>query len=52
VVSKHGVPVSIIFDRDAGITQNSWRAFQQALGTQSTTLHLQTDEQEKECYKC
>jgi hypothetical protein len=23
VVSKHGVPVSIIFDRDAGITQNS-----------------------------
>lgn len=48
VVSKHGVSVSIIFDRDTRYNSNLWRAFQQAMGTQlnmSTAFHPQTDGQ-------
>ena len=48
VVSKHGVPVSIISDRDARFNSNFWRAFQRAMGTQldmSTAFHPQTDGQ-------
>ncbi|GKB58142.1 putative reverse transcriptase domain-containing protein [Tanacetum coccineum] len=34
VVSRHGVPVSIISDRDGRFTSQFWHAFQKALGTQ------------------
>ncbi|GKD17282.1 putative reverse transcriptase domain-containing protein, partial [Tanacetum coccineum] len=46
VVSRHGVPVSIISDRDGRFTSQFWQAFQKALGTRldmSTSYHPQTD---------
>nr|GEY37702.1 putative reverse transcriptase domain-containing protein [Tanacetum cinerariifolium] len=46
VVSRHGVPVSIISDRDGMFTSQFWQSLQEALGTQldiSTTYHPQTD---------
>ncbi|GJR68941.1 putative reverse transcriptase domain-containing protein [Tanacetum coccineum] len=42
VVTRHGIPVSIICDRDGRFTPNFWRAFQKALGTHldmSTAYH-------------
>ncbi|GKD50995.1 reverse transcriptase domain-containing protein [Tanacetum coccineum] len=48
VVSRHGVPVSIISDRDGRFTAPFWQVFQKGLGTQldmSTTYHPQTDRQ-------
>ncbi|GJZ36635.1 retrovirus-related pol polyprotein from transposon TNT 1-94 [Tanacetum coccineum] len=48
VVSRHGVPVSIIFDRDRRFTSNFWKSLNKALGTRldmSTTYHLPTDGQ-------
>ncbi|GJQ92731.1 putative reverse transcriptase domain-containing protein [Tanacetum coccineum] len=48
VVTRHGIPVSIICDRDGRFTSNFWRSFQKALGTRfdmSTTYHPKTDEQ-------
>ncbi|GKD66135.1 putative reverse transcriptase domain-containing protein [Tanacetum coccineum] len=48
VVTRHGIPVSIIYDRDGRFTSNFWRAYQKALGTRldmSTAYHLQTDGQ-------
>ncbi|GJU69944.1 putative reverse transcriptase domain-containing protein [Tanacetum coccineum] len=50
VVTRHGIPVSIICDRDPRFTSNFWRSFQKAMGTQldmSTTYHPQTDGQIK-----
>ncbi|GJV26751.1 putative reverse transcriptase domain-containing protein [Tanacetum coccineum] len=50
VVTRHGIPVSIICDRDGRFTSNFWKAFQKALGTRldmSTTYHPQTDGQSK-----
>ncbi|GKC11671.1 putative reverse transcriptase domain-containing protein [Tanacetum coccineum] len=48
IVAHHGVPVSIILDRDARFTSRLWQTFQKALGTQldmSTAYHPQTDGQ-------
>nr|GEV42623.1 putative reverse transcriptase domain, ribonuclease H-like domain, aspartic peptidase domain protein [Tanacetum cinerariifolium] len=50
VVTRHGVPVSIICDCDGRFTSSFWRSFQNALGTRldmSTAYHLQTDGQSK-----
>nr|GEX17715.1 putative reverse transcriptase domain, ribonuclease H-like domain, aspartic peptidase domain protein [Tanacetum cinerariifolium] len=48
VVTRHGIPLLIISDRDPRFASNFWRAFQKALGTRldmSTAYHLQTDGQ-------
>ncbi|GJX33384.1 putative reverse transcriptase domain-containing protein [Tanacetum coccineum] len=48
IVSRHGVPISIISDRDSHFTSRFWRSLQNALGTQldmSTTYHPKTDGQ-------
>ncbi|GJT27329.1 putative reverse transcriptase domain-containing protein [Tanacetum coccineum] len=50
IVSRHGVPISIILDHDSSFTSRFWQSMQSALGTQldmSTTYHPQTDGQSK-----
>ncbi|GJS36919.1 putative reverse transcriptase domain-containing protein [Tanacetum coccineum] len=47
-VQNHGIPASIICDRDGRFTLNFWRSFQKALGTDismSTAYHPETDGQ-------
>ncbi|GKB33662.1 putative reverse transcriptase domain-containing protein [Tanacetum coccineum] len=46
IVSRHGVPISIISDRDSHFTSRFWQSMQNALGTQldiSTAYHPETD---------
>ena len=48
IVSRHGVPLDIISDRDARFSSHFWKTMQSALGTQlnlSTAYHPQTDGQ-------
>ncbi|GKB65897.1 putative reverse transcriptase domain-containing protein, partial [Tanacetum coccineum] len=48
IVARHGIPASIICDRDRRFTSNFWRSFQKALGTDismSTAYHPETDGQ-------
>ncbi|GJS67804.1 putative reverse transcriptase domain-containing protein [Tanacetum coccineum] len=50
IVSRHGVPISIISDRDSHFTSKFWQSLQNALGTQldtSTAYHPKTDGQSK-----
>ncbi|GKD76106.1 putative reverse transcriptase domain-containing protein [Tanacetum coccineum] len=50
VVTRHGIPISIIYDRDPRFASNFWRSFQKALGTNldmSTAYHPQTNGQRK-----
>nr|GEY21115.1 retrotransposon protein, putative, Ty3-gypsy subclass [Tanacetum cinerariifolium] len=50
IVYRHGVPVSVIFDRDSLFTSRFWVSLQKALGTQldlSTAYHPETDGQSK-----
>ena len=47
IVLLHGVPVSIVSDRDPRFTVEFWKSFQRAMGTQlrmSTAFHSQTDD--------
>ncbi|GJW71412.1 putative reverse transcriptase domain-containing protein [Tanacetum coccineum] len=48
VVTRHGIPVSIICDRNGTFKSKFWRSFQKALGTRldmSTAYHPQADGQ-------
>nr|GEW90049.1 putative reverse transcriptase domain-containing protein [Tanacetum cinerariifolium] len=48
VVTRHGIPVSIISDRDSRFASNFWMSLQNALGTRldmSTAYHPKTDGQ-------
>nr|GEV81386.1 putative reverse transcriptase domain-containing protein [Tanacetum cinerariifolium] len=48
VVTRHGIPVSIISDHDPRFASNFWRSLQNALGTRldmSTAYHSKTDGQ-------
>ncbi|GKF42980.1 reverse transcriptase domain-containing protein, partial [Tanacetum coccineum] len=48
VVTRHGIPVSIICDHDPRFASNFWRSLQKALGTNldmSIAYHPQTDGQ-------
>ncbi|GKC46764.1 putative reverse transcriptase domain-containing protein [Tanacetum coccineum] len=48
IVSRHGVPISIISDLDSHFTSRFWQSLQSALGTQldmSTGYHPETDGQ-------
>nr|GFB45542.1 reverse transcriptase domain-containing protein [Tanacetum cinerariifolium] len=48
VVTRHGIPVSIICDHDPRFTLNFWKAFQKAIGTQldmSLAYHPETNGQ-------
>ncbi|GJY01425.1 putative reverse transcriptase domain-containing protein [Tanacetum coccineum] len=48
IVARHGIPASIIYDRDGRFTSNFWKSFQKALGTyisMSTAYHPETDGQ-------
>nr|GEU54463.1 putative reverse transcriptase domain, ribonuclease H-like domain, aspartic peptidase domain protein [Tanacetum cinerariifolium] len=50
VVTRHGIPVLIISDRDSRFASNFWRSLQNALGTRldmSTAYHPETDCQSK-----
>ncbi|GJZ37001.1 putative reverse transcriptase domain-containing protein [Tanacetum coccineum] len=51
IVSRHGVPISIISDRDSRFTSRFWQSMQEALGTRfdmSMAYHPRTDGQ-SEC---
>ena len=48
VVRLHGVPASIVSDRNARFTSRFWQSFQEAMGTElqmSSAYHPQTDGQ-------
>ncbi|GKA94303.1 putative reverse transcriptase domain-containing protein [Tanacetum coccineum] len=48
IVARHGVPISIISDRDSRFTSRFWQSMQEAFGTRldmSTAYHPQTDAQ-------
>ncbi|GKB81863.1 putative reverse transcriptase domain-containing protein [Tanacetum coccineum] len=48
IVARHGVPISIISNRDSRFTSRFWQSIQEALGTRldiSTAYHPQTDGQ-------
>ncbi|GKA54273.1 putative reverse transcriptase domain-containing protein [Tanacetum coccineum] len=50
IVSRHGVPISIISDHDNHFTSRFWQSMQSSLGTQidmSTTYHPETDGKSK-----
>nr|GFB06744.1 putative reverse transcriptase domain-containing protein [Tanacetum cinerariifolium] len=50
VFTRHGIPVSIISDRDPRFVSNFWRSLQNTLGTKldmSTAYHPETDGQSK-----
>ncbi|GJW47540.1 putative reverse transcriptase domain-containing protein [Tanacetum coccineum] len=51
IVARHGIPASIIYDRDGRFTSNFWRSFQKALGTDikmNTAYHPELNGQKRE----
>ncbi|KAJ0534400.1 putative nucleotidyltransferase, Ribonuclease H [Helianthus annuus] len=51
IVTRHGVPLSIISDRDGRFVSRIWQSFQEAFGSQlnlSTAFHPQTDRQSEQ----
>ena len=51
VVARHGVPTSIVSNRDMRFTSRFWKKFHEDLGTRlhfSTTYHPQTDGQSEQ----
>jgi hypothetical protein len=54
VVRLHGVPISIVSDRDPRFTSRLWSSIQRALGTNfsiSTAFHPQTDGQSERVFQ-
>ena len=54
IVWLHGVPASIVSDRDPRFTTHFWKSFQKAMGTQltmSTMFHPQTDGSQRGPYR-
>ncbi|GJQ97600.1 putative reverse transcriptase domain-containing protein [Tanacetum coccineum] len=54
VVTRHGIPVSIIYDRDPRFASNFWRSLQKALGTSldmSTQYHPKLTDKARELFK-
>ncbi|GJV18956.1 putative reverse transcriptase domain-containing protein [Tanacetum coccineum] len=54
IVARHGVPISIISDRDSHFTSKFWQSMQKALGTRldmSTAYHPQTDGQSEHIFQ-
>jgi hypothetical protein len=48
IVRLHGVPSTIISDRDSHFTSRFWQCLQKEMGTElkfNTAFHLQTDDQ-------
>ncbi|GJV35475.1 putative reverse transcriptase domain-containing protein [Tanacetum coccineum] len=43
IVARHGVPISIILDRDSRFTSRFWQSMQEALGTRLDMSTAQTD---------
>ena len=53
VVSRHGIPTSIISDRDSKFTSRIWKSLHDALGTRldmSTAYHPPTDGSKRKDY--
>ncbi|KAJ9548812.1 hypothetical protein OSB04_021355 [Centaurea solstitialis] len=48
IVTRHGIPLSIVSDRDSRFTSSFWKSFQRVMGSElkfSTAYHPQTDGQ-------
>ena len=48
IIMRHGVPISVISDRDSRFTSRFWQSLQKVLGTRldlSTSYHPQSDGQ-------